>query len=187
MALLALLFSVPLWLVPPGTGTTAFDMGMANLPVMAFDALAEHASRTSAEVLRRHQVTLLGMGVLTGYCRAAPSIVWASGCRVCRSVCGSLAVGHFGLHAGFAFSSLWFCSLLLAGAGAIACRQFCGGRRRLCARQTVLRTGRAKAVQPPNPINSIEIYGSSFGLIIVGDGFCQASVRTSTFPKSLSC
>ena len=33
MALLALLFSVPLWLVPPpGTGTTAFDMGVANLP-----------------------------------------------------------------------------------------------------------------------------------------------------------
>jgi hypothetical protein len=33
MALLALLFSVPLWLVPPpGAGTTAFDMGVANLP-----------------------------------------------------------------------------------------------------------------------------------------------------------
>ncbi len=33
MALLALLFSVPLWLVPPpDAGTAAFDMGVANLP-----------------------------------------------------------------------------------------------------------------------------------------------------------
>ena len=54
--------------------------GWLTYRVMAFDALAEHASKDERrEVLRRHRVTLLGMGVLTGYLGAAPSIVWASG------------------------------------------------------------------------------------------------------------
>ena len=80
MALLALLFSVPLWLVPLVLVLPPLIWGWLTYRVMAFDALAEHASKDERrEVLRRYRVTLLGMGILTGYLGAAPSIVWASG------------------------------------------------------------------------------------------------------------
>ena len=57
--------------------------GWLTYRVMAFDALAEHASREE----RRESFAgtgrwLLGIGVLTGYLGAAPSIVWASGALV---------------------------------------------------------------------------------------------------------
>ncbi len=118
---------------------------------MAFDALAEHASKDERrEVLRRHRVTLLGMGVLTGYLGAAPSIVWASGVVFAAAFAVLLPLAIWIYTLVFAFSSLWFAHFCLPGAGAIACRQFCGGRRRSCARsKRCCCTGRARQAQPP--------------------------------------
>ena len=81
VALLALVVSIPLWLVPPLVLVLPpLIWGWLTYRVMTYDVLAEHASREERrELVRRHRGALLGMGVLTGYLGAAPSLVWASG------------------------------------------------------------------------------------------------------------
>jgi hypothetical protein len=59
-------------------------------------------------------VSLLGMGVLTGYLGAAPSLVWASGAIaiVFAPVLVPVAIWIYTLV--FAFSALWFAHFTLA-------------------------------------------------------------------------
>ena len=53
--------------------------GWLTYRVMAFDALAGHASKPERqEIFKRHRLSLLA-GILTGLLGAAPGIVWASG------------------------------------------------------------------------------------------------------------
>ena len=88
--------------------------GWLTYRVMAFDALAEHASKEERrEVLRRHRVTLLGMGVLTGYLGAAPSVVWASGVVFAAAFVVLLPLAIWIYTLVFAFSSLWFAHFCL--------------------------------------------------------------------------
>jgi hypothetical protein len=87
---------------------------------MTYDVLAEHASREERrELVRRHRGTLLGMGVLTGYLGAAPSLLWASGALaiVFAPVLVPLAVWIYTLV--FAFSALWFAHYALAALQAL--------------------------------------------------------------------
>ena len=57
--------------------------GWLTYRVMAYDALADHASAEERRtVLKQHRVRLLGMGVFAGYLGAAPSLVWVSGALV---------------------------------------------------------------------------------------------------------
>ena len=81
LALVALVVSVPLWLVPPLVLVLPpLIWGWLTYRVMVFDALADHASKEERqEIFRRHRSSLLGIGIITGYLGAAPSIVWASG------------------------------------------------------------------------------------------------------------
>lgn len=81
VAVLALLVSMPLWLVPPLVLVLPpLIGGWLTYRVMAFDVLAEHASRAEREqLLRQHRSKLLLMGVVCGYLAALPSVVWASG------------------------------------------------------------------------------------------------------------
>ena len=76
VACAALLASVPLWLIPPLVLILPpLIWGWLTYRVMAFDALAEHASRSERiEIFRRHRMSLLGIGVLSGYLGAAPAI-----------------------------------------------------------------------------------------------------------------
>jgi hypothetical protein len=69
--------------------------------------------------MRRHRVRLLGMGVLTGYLGAAPSLVWASGAIaiVFAPVLVPVAVWIYTLV--FAFSALWFAHFALAALQAL--------------------------------------------------------------------
>lgn len=110
MALAALLVSMPLWLIPPLVLILPpLIWGWLTYRVMAFDALAEHASRTERqEIFRRHRMPLLGLGILSGYLGAAPAIVWASGVVFVAAffVMIPLAIWIYTLV--FAFSSLWF-------------------------------------------------------------------------------
>ena len=110
LALVALIVSVPLWLVPPLVLILPpLIWGWLTYRVMTFDALAEHASKDERkEIFRRHRHQLLGIGVLTGYLGAAPSIVWASGVVFAAAffVLVPLAIWIYTLV--FAFSSLWF-------------------------------------------------------------------------------
>ena len=81
LALVALIVSLPLWLVPPLILVLPpLIWGWLTYRVMTFDALADHASKVERrEIFRRHRLWLLGMGVMTGYLGAAPTLVWASG------------------------------------------------------------------------------------------------------------
>src|SRR5689334_12830239 len=81
VALIALMVSIPLWFVPPLVLILPpLIWGWLTYKVMTYDVLSEHASREErVELIRRHRGSLLGMGVLTGYLGAAPSVVWASG------------------------------------------------------------------------------------------------------------
>jgi len=115
-AVLALVVSIPLWLVPPLILVLPpLIWGWLTYRVMSFDALAAHASKDERrEIFRRHRFTLLGMGVLTGYLGAAPSLVWASGALFATMfvILVPLAIWIYTLV--FAFSSLWFAHYVLA-------------------------------------------------------------------------
>jgi len=115
-ALLALLVSIPLWFVPPLVLIVPpLIWGWLTYRVMSYDVLAEHASVEERRALvKRHRSSLLGMGVLTGYLGAAPSLVWASGviAIVFAPVLVPVAIWIYTLV--FAFSALWFAHFALA-------------------------------------------------------------------------
>jgi hypothetical protein len=116
LALIALVVSIPLWLVPPLILILPpLIWGWLTYRVMTFDALAEHASRAERrEVFRRHRLWLLAMGVVTGYLGAAPSIVWASGALFAAAFVLLVPVAIWIYTLVFAFSALWFAHYSLA-------------------------------------------------------------------------
>ena len=120
-ALILLVVSIPLWFVPPLVLVLPpLIWGWLTYRVMTYDVLAEHASgEERRELVRRHRGTFLGMGVLTGYLGAAPSLVWASGALVVvlAPVLVPLAVWIYTLV--FAFSALWFAHYALAALQAL--------------------------------------------------------------------
>jgi hypothetical protein len=110
LAVLALVVSMPLWLVPPLVLILPpLIWGWLTYRVMSFDALAEHASKEEREtLLRMHRWPLLGIGVLCGYLGAAPSIVWASGVLFAAAFFVLVPVAIWIYTLVFAFSALWF-------------------------------------------------------------------------------
>ncbi len=116
LALIALVVSLPLWLVPPLILVLPpLIWGWLTYRVMAFDALADHASTAERrQIFRRHKGWLLGIGILTGYLGAAPSIVWASGALFAAAFVILVPVAIWIYTLVFAFSSLWFAHYCLA-------------------------------------------------------------------------
>jgi Etoposide-induced protein 2.4 (EI24) len=116
LAMIALVVSVPLWLVPPLILILPpLIWGWLTYRVMAYDALAEHASRQERiELLRRHRGWLLGIGVLTGFLGAAPSMLWASGALFAVAFVLLIPVAVWVYTLVFAFSALWFAHFSLA-------------------------------------------------------------------------
>ncbi len=116
VALVALVLTLPLWLVPPmALLLPPLIWGWLTYRVMAFDALAAHASREERRaVLRRHRLPLLAIGITSGLLGAAPSLLWASVAlfAVAFVILVPLAVWIYTLV--FAFSSLWFAHYALA-------------------------------------------------------------------------
>ncbi|MCW8166122.1 hypothetical protein D8B22_15150 [Verminephrobacter aporrectodeae subsp. tuberculatae] len=116
LALVALVLSIPLWFVPPLVLVLPpLIWGWLAYRVLAFDALAEHASRQERqEIFRRHRSSLLGIGIITGYLGAAPGILWAPGAVFAAAflILVPLAIWIYTLV--FAFSSLWFTHYCLA-------------------------------------------------------------------------
>ena len=110
MAALALIISLPLWLVPPLILVLPpLIWGWLTYRVMAFDALADHASQDARrEIFKRHRLTLLAMGLLTGTLGAAPGLVWASGAMFAVYFVPLLPVAIWIYILVFSFSSLWF-------------------------------------------------------------------------------
>ena len=116
VALVVLLVSMPLWLVPPLILILPpLIWGWLTYRVFAFDSLAMHASQEERQqILHEHRGSLLLMGVLTGYLGAAPSLLWASGALFVAfaPLLVPLAIWIYTLV--FALASLWFAHFSLA-------------------------------------------------------------------------
>ncbi|MEO7242157.1 MAG: EI24 domain-containing protein [Variovorax sp.] len=110
VAFLALLVSIPLWLIPPLILVLPpLIWGWLTYRVLSFDALAEHASTEEREtLLARHRVWLLGIGVVCGYLGTAPSIVWASGLLFAAAFVVLVPIAIWIYMLVFAFSALWY-------------------------------------------------------------------------------
>jgi hypothetical protein len=121
MALLALILTTPLWLLPPLVLVLPpLIWGWLTYRVMAFDALSDHASALERrEIFKTHRLSLLGMGVFCGFLGAAPSLIWASGALFAAAfvILVPLAIWIYMLV--FAFSSLWFAHYGLAALQAL--------------------------------------------------------------------
>jgi hypothetical protein len=121
LALLLLVLSTPLWLLPPLIlFVPPLIWGWLTYRVMTFDALSEHASQEERrEIFKKHRMSLLGMGVFCGYMGAAPSLIWASGALFAAAfvILVPLAIWIYMLV--FAFSSLWFAHYCLAALQAL--------------------------------------------------------------------
>jgi hypothetical protein len=116
LAAIAMIASLPLWLIPPLILVLPpLIWGWLTYRVMAFDALAEHASGDERRLLfKRHRLTLLAMGVGTGYLGAAPSMVWASGWFFAAAFPILIPIAIWIYTLVFAFSALWFAHFCLA-------------------------------------------------------------------------
>ncbi len=116
IALLALVVSIPLWFIPPLILVLPpLVWGWLTYRVMAYDALADHASVDERRrIFKEHRGWLLGIGVISGYLGAAPTIVWASGALFIAMAPILVPVAIWVYTLVFAFSSLWFAHYGLA-------------------------------------------------------------------------
>ncbi len=116
LAVVALIVSIPLWLVPPLVLVLPpLIWGWLTYRVMAFDALAEHASEPERQLLfKQHRIRLLSMGVVCDFLGAAPSLLWASGALFAAAFVILVPVAIWIYTLVFAFSSLWFAHYCLA-------------------------------------------------------------------------
>lgn len=116
LALLALVLTLPLWLIPPLVLVLPpLIWGWLTYRVMAFDALAEHATRAERVALMgEHRWPLLLMGLLSGFLGAAPGVFWASGALFAAAfvILAPMAIWVYTLV--FAFTSLWYAHYCLA-------------------------------------------------------------------------
>lgn len=116
LALIALVASVPLWVIPPLILVLPpLIWGWLTYRVMTFDALADHANTQERRaIMKEHRMPLFAIGVVCGYLGAAPTLIWASGVMtlIFAWVLIPLAIWLYTLV--FAFSSLWFAHYCLA-------------------------------------------------------------------------
>lgn len=157
LALLLLVLSIPLWLIPPLVLILPpLIWGWLTYKVMSYDVLAEYATADERRALvRAHRPALLGMGILTGYLGAAPSLVFASSMItvLMAPVLVPLAIWIYTLV--FAFAALWFSHFLLAAlAGQRAELSVSDGIAPLVAEEVLPAASTALSppiVQPPLP------------------------------------
>ena len=116
VALAALVASLPLWLIPPLVLVVPpLIWGWLTYRVFSFDVLALHASRDERrQLMTLHRWPLFGMGVLTGYLGAAPSLLWAMSALTLVLAPVLILVSIWLYTLVFAFSALWFAHYLLA-------------------------------------------------------------------------
>ncbi len=116
LALIALVASIPLWLIPPLVLVVPpLIWGWLTYRVMSFDALADHASAQERRaVIKAHRGPLLAIGVVCGYLGAAPTLLWASGALFLVLAPFLVAAAIWIYTLVFAFSSLWFAHYCLA-------------------------------------------------------------------------
>ena len=110
LAAIALMLSIPLWLIPPLILILPpLIWGWLTYRVMSYDALVDHASSEERrQIFKQHRGSLLAIGIISGYLGAAPSIIWASGAMFVALAPILVPVAIWIYTLVFAFSSLWF-------------------------------------------------------------------------------
>ncbi|MEO7115620.1 MAG: EI24 domain-containing protein [Caldimonas sp.] len=116
LATIALVVSIPFWLVPPLVLVLPpLIWGWLTYRVLAYDVLAVHASREErVRLIADERWALLVMGIVCGYLGAAPSLLWAMGALALVFAPFLILVSIWLYTLVFAFSSLWFAHYLLA-------------------------------------------------------------------------
>ncbi len=116
LAVIAMLVSIPLWLIPPLILVLPpLIWGWLTYRVMSYDSLVDHASpEERRQIIKDHKTNLLSIGVISGYLGAAPSVLWASGAMFIAMAPILVPVAIWMYTLVFAFSSLWFAHYTLA-------------------------------------------------------------------------
>lgn len=116
LALIALIVTLPLWLIP----AVVFILppviwGWLTYRVMAYDGLSLHASHDELHTLmREHRVPLLSMGLVCGFLNAVPSAAMSTSAMAAAAYMVLLPVAVWAYTLVFVFSSLWFSHYCLA-------------------------------------------------------------------------
>ena len=120
LALLALVITLPLWFIPPLVLIVPpLIWGWLNYRVMSFDVLALHAGKDERrQLMRQHRLPLLGIGMVSGYLGAAPSLLWAASAMTLVLAPLLIVVSVWLYTLVFAFSALWFAHYALAALAA---------------------------------------------------------------------
>lgn len=125
LALLGLIVSSPLWLIPPLVMILPpLIWGWLTYQVMTYDVLADHASAMErAQLKREHRWPLLSIGVLAGFLGATPALMLGFGMTtiVMFPLLVPLAIWIYTLV--FAFSALWFTHYCLGALHAMRLRR----------------------------------------------------------------
>mgnify|MGYP000355505749 CR=1 FL=1 len=110
ITLLVLVLTLPLWWIPPFMFLLPpLVWGWLTYRVMAYDALAEHASVHERDMLfERHRWSLWTMGIVTGFLGAAPGLVWVSGAMLAAAFILLVPLAIWIYTWIFAFGALWF-------------------------------------------------------------------------------
>jgi len=110
LALLAMVVSAPMWVVPPLVLVLPpLIWGWLTGRIMAFDALATHATALERRaLLLQHRKPLLAMGLVVGLMGAAPSLLWSMGLMTLAMAPLLLPLSIWIYTLIFVFSSLWF-------------------------------------------------------------------------------
>jgi len=116
LAVMVLIASMPLWLVPPMVLLIPpLVWGWLSMQVMSFDVLADHATpEERVDLMRGHRWPLMAMGVASGLLGAAPAAVWAFGALTLVLAPLVMMASIWLYTAVFALTSLWFAHYLLA-------------------------------------------------------------------------
>jgi hypothetical protein len=115
-ALLALVLSMPLWLVPPLVVILPpLIWGWLCYRVLAFDALARHAGTAERRfILHHYRWPLRLAGLVCGVMAALPSLLWSMGALALVLAPWLMLVAAWLYTVVFAYASLWFAHFTLA-------------------------------------------------------------------------
>lgn len=156
LACLALLVTLPLWLIPPmALILPPLIWGWLAYRVMSFDALLEYTTGEERKlILEQHRWPLLLIGIVCGFLSAAPSIIWASGVIFAFAFIVLIPIAVWLFTWVFALTSLWYAHYCLA---VVAGRR---GPQALIADAAPEVVAQAVVVEPvgPPPLNPAPIH-----------------------------
>lgn len=121
LSLVATIVTSPMWIVPPLVLVLPPAIwAWLTYRVMAFDALADHASSAERQtILSTHKTALVTMGFVVGFLGATPSLLWSMGLMAIAMAPLLLPLSVWLYTVVFVFASLWFIHYGLAALAAL--------------------------------------------------------------------